>query len=647
MGNINNKTFSLQPITLAATINVGPGAIVDVDGVIYCIKRFETPESVLARNIETGLDHTIGLSQISHSSGTQATGPKVDLSAIPDEDWDMAIQRYQALLPLQDNPSRTALDVAKVAEEQLVSVATVYRWLDRLIKHGTVTCLLRKRRNDAGTKRLNSVVESIIKNVIATEFLTNQKRSPTIALQEIRRRCREAKVEAPCKSTLLSRINEILPEERERKRNGRNAALDYRAERGSMPGIDRLHSIWQIDHTRVDIMLVDERDRIPIGRPWITVAIDVFSRTVVGWYVSFDPPGALGTGICIANAILPKEALLAKLGVDLPWPCQGKPGIIQTDNAKEFRGVMLKNACNEHGFEMKFRKVKKPNYGAHIERLLGTLLQQIHSLDGTTFSNPQVRGEYDSEVKAAMTLDEFERWLANLILGPYHHNKHSSLGCAPIKRYRDGIFGDGETPGIGALPVAADPEKLRIDFLPLEERTIQPYGVVLDYIEYHDPVLDKWIGALDPRTKKLKRKFIFRRDPRNISYLIFWDPDVRQYYRIPYRDTSHPAISLWELRAVQRHLVELGKQDIDEDMIFKGLNEMRNIEENARELTRAQRLTQERRRRHGRVPPVSTPAINARVAEAEPSAIAESVSATPEPFTDFTGIVPFDEIEEM
>ncbi|MDO8206952.1 MAG: DDE-type integrase/transposase/recombinase, partial [Gallionella sp.] len=467
MGNGKNEVISAALNPIPTTLNVGPGSIIHVGDTVFCVKRFETSESVIARSIDTGLDQSIKFSEISESCAKHAQGRKIDLSAISDEDWDVAIERYKVLQPLLENTQRTAQDVLKVATEQLVSVATMYRWLDRLALSGTVTCLLRKKRNDAGNKNLDPLIEAIVKNVIANEYLTKLKRSPTLALKEIKRRCRLSNYTAPCKSTLLRRIDEILPEERERRRNGRNAALDYRAERGSMPGIDRLHAIWQIDHTLVDVILVDERDRIPIGRPWITLAMDVFSRTVVGWYVSFDPPGALGTGICISNAILPKDTFLARLGVNYPWPCQGKPRIIQADNAKEFRGNMLKNACNEHGFEMKFRKVKKPNYGAHIERILGTLLAQIHGLDGTTFSNPQEKGEYDSEGNAAMTLDDFELWLANLILGPYHHGNHLALGCSPIKRYRDGIFGDENTPGIGMLPIAADPEKLKIDFLPL------------------------------------------------------------------------------------------------------------------------------------------------------------------------------------
>ncbi len=623
------------------TFNVGPGVIVKVGDTVFCVKRWETSDSVLARDVATSTDRIIKLAEITDSLALDQTAHHVDLSAIDEEDWNEAVERYRALSQLVGAPKRSRADVAAAADFLLVSQATAYRWLDRLERYGTVSCLLRKQRKDKGEKKLDEAVETILRDVLVSEYLTQLKRSPVKALREIQRRCRTAKLALPSKSTLLRRIEEILPEERERKRNGRNAALDYRPNRGSLPNVDHVHSIWQIDHTKVDIILVDEKDRIPIGRPWITVAIDVYSRMVVGWYVSFDPPGTLATGICISTAILPKDALLARMGVSFPWPCQGKPRVIQADNAKEFRGNTLKNACDEHGTDLKFRKVKKPNYGAHIERLLGTLLEEIHGLEGTTFSNPQERGEYDSAGKAAMTLDEFEAWLANMILGVYHQRKHSELGCAPIKRYNDGIFGDETTPGIGVLPVAADPDKLRIDFLPMEVRTIQPYGVVLDYIQYYAPVLDKWIGAPDPSTKKLARKFVFRRDPRNISFLIFWDPDARQYYQIPYRDIRRPPISLWELREINAYLAERGKNDIDEDMIFAALDEMRRIEDTSKELTRQQRLDRERRKRHKKLVP-SPPVVSTKF---DVESGEESMELPGKTLFDPSTIRPFDEIE--
>ena len=62
--------------------------------------------------------------------------------------------------------------------------------------------------------------------------------------------------------------------------------------------------------------------------------------------------------------------------------------------------------------------------------------------------------------------------------------------------------------------------------MPYEERTVQRHGIVIDEIPYYDDVLRPWINATDPRdaTGKRKRKFIIRRDPRDLSRIYFYDP---------------------------------------------------------------------------------------------------------------------------
>lgn len=75
-------------------------------------------------------------------------------------------------------------------------------------------------------------------------------------------------------------------------------------------------------------------------------------------------------------------------------------------------------------------------------------------------------------------------------------------------------------------------------------------------------------------------KFIFRRDPRDISKLFFWDPELKRYFKIPYSNTANPPISLWELRAIKRKL-KLNDDQIDEELIFNALKKLKNIEEKA------------------------------------------------------------------
>jgi hypothetical protein len=49
----------------------------------------------------------------------------------------------------------------------------------------------------------------------------------------------------------------------------------------------------QIDHTKVDVIVVDEQQRLPIGRSWITLAIDGYSRTAKD---ATRQPGPFGNG---------------------------------------------------------------------------------------------------------------------------------------------------------------------------------------------------------------------------------------------------------------------------------------------------------------------------------------------------------------
>ncbi|MDZ5792851.1 integrase, partial [Stenotrophomonas maltophilia] len=74
--------------------------------------------------------------------------------------------------------------------------------------------------------------------------------------------------------------------------------------------------VVQIDHAVVDLMVVSPLTRQVIGRPWITLAIDVFTRCVVGYYMSFDPPDQTSVALTLEHSCLPKERWLESIGLD-------------------------------------------------------------------------------------------------------------------------------------------------------------------------------------------------------------------------------------------------------------------------------------------------------------------------------------------
>ena len=330
-----------------------------------------------------------------------------------------------------------------------------------------------------------------------------------------------------------------------------------------------------IDHTPMDIIVVDEVNRLPISRPYLTLAIDVFSRIVAGLYLSLDPPNSASVALCLANAICAKREYLARLNVPGSWPVWGKPAMVHVDNAKEFRGMALERGAAQHGIDLQWRPPETPNYGGHIERLVGTTMRFVHKLPGTTFSNPAQRKGYDSEAEAALTLKELEIEVVDFFVNKYHLKVHKGIGVPPLKKWERGIIGTDEQPGLGLMPLPDDPDRLLIDFMPMSMRTIQRYGIQWDNITYYDPVLDTYINSCDPQDESRKRKFIVRRDPRDISCIYFFNPEDGSYTTLPYRNIGFPPMSLYELNAIRAELTAEGIRDIDEELIFERLERSR------------------------------------------------------------------------
>lgn len=519
-----------------------------------------------------------------------------------EKDWDTALERYELIKPLLDIPNRQLSDVKRIAEAAGKGQATLYRWLQRFEETGLVSSLLRSPRSDKGKQRLDPEVEEIISLQIRTHYLKREPVSISKLARLVREACSSADVEAPNKNTVYARVREIEQREVTRAHYGPKRAKErFEPLRGGFPGADYPNAVVQIDHTKVDIIIVDEEHRLPIGRPYLTMAIEVATKMIGGFRLTLDPPGAMSAGLCVAHAVGRKEHWLAKRDIAAEWPIYGKMRKIHVDNAKEFRGNMLSRACQQHGIILEHRPRGQPNYGPHIERSFRTFMAETHSLPGTTFSNVREKLDYDSEGNACMTLAELELWLTVYIVYFYHHHPHKGITDAPpIKKYYQYVHGNAEKPGTGLPAPIQDEETFRLDFTPYVERTVQRNGVVIDNINYYSPILRQWIDAKDPNNARVARKFIFARDPRDISVVYFLDPDTQAYVPIPYFNSARPAISLWELNAVLKRLRESPEIQVDEEKIFEGIVRMREIETAAVEKTRLakqHRASEKRKRR--------------------------------------------------
>jgi len=570
---------------------IQPNSIVFEGNIEFVVLKILSLEYVLCENVKTGEVSRIKISELSNAPRKdKEQNDSVQILSLPDTDWAIAKERFEIIKPLINDSSRTLQSVKDRASQYDIHYNSIYKWLKLYENSGLLTSLAPKKRNDKGTTKLSAAVETIISACIETEYLTKQKKSIRAVQTEIEKQCRNAELKAPHKNTTRNRILALTQSKTLLKREGIKSARDkYSPSGGEFPGADYPWAVLQIDHTQVDIILVDDEYRMPLDRPWLTLAMDVASRVVLGFYISFETPGAIATGMCLAHAILPKEDWLIANNIEGKWPCWGLPKTVHADNAKEFRGLMLQKACDEYGINIEWRPVARPHFGGHVERLLGTFAKEIHTLPGTTFSNIQQRGSYDSTKHASLTLKEFERWLCTYIIDVYHNRFHTGINCSPIKKYEEGIFGTSTTKGIGLPQKITEELTLKINFLPYEMRSVQTYGILWDGIFYYDDVLRYWINHTESSTSKKKSKFLVRRDPRDISHIWFFDPYVKTYYSIPYRNILHPPISLWEMKRIKKKLKTDGLRDIDEDAIFTAYEKMGVIVDEALQKTKSAR----------------------------------------------------------
>lgn len=571
-----------------------PGSLVSWEGKNYRILQVSSLSEVTLIDPNSG---QLVVAQVDELKPVfDPTDTHQDLSLLDGDKWQKAIERYEKIEPMLSS-KMTKQQVVEHAKNVNVHPVTLYRWLKQYQKSGLLTDLMTSERVDKGTKKLSSEVEAIIQQVIQADYLNAQKKRASVVCREVSRICHERGLDSPNSVTIYNRIKTVKGKEADKKREGKKAAQQFDSLHGGTIEAKWPLSVVEMDHTLLDIILCDEQHRLPIGRPYITLAFDVYSRMVLGFYISFDPAGSLSSGLCLSHAMLDKSMWLAKTEVIGDWPCWGLIDKLHMDNANEFRGNMIKKACQQYGITVEWRPVARPHFGAHIERYLGTMAKEIHNLPGTTFSNVRQRGEYNSEGKAVMTLPELEAWITEYIVNYYHHQFHSGIDSTPFARYQKGILGDATTPGKGLPRRVSNPERFRLDFMPFFEATVQRYGVRQENIFYFHDVLRRWINAKDPVQPKLKRQFLFRYDPRDISVIWFYDPDTGSYHKIPYRNTSYPAMSVWELRRIRAELKK-NNEPVNEAHIFSALKRLKQIEEQASFDTKMARKAQQRRMRH-------------------------------------------------
>jgi hypothetical protein len=196
----------------------------------------------------------------------------------------------------------------------------------------------------------------------------------------------------------------------------------------------RFLQIVQLDSTPFPMVFVfDAVRRIPVGVPTITIALDIYTRVILGWDITYDPPSYASYMRTMLHTALPKrvpesfqwepsiKAALAEL-------CGKIVGWMLLDNALEQIGRAAQDAGGDIGFGVRWAGVKQPTHKPHVESCLETLQGILRDLlPGATWDIPLMREfDYDPKKHALVTLEQFREIFAEAV-ARYHTVEHSGL----------------------------------------------------------------------------------------------------------------------------------------------------------------------------------------------------------------------------
>jgi hypothetical protein len=303
------------------------------------------------------------------------------------------------------------------------------------------------------------------------------------------------------------------------------------------------------DHYKLDVLHVDDEFRELLGRLWLTLLIDAYSRAPLGLYLAYEDPNIESIQGALRHAIWPKCGL-AEFGIDLPWLCYGIPQRLFLDNAWAHHSHSLEDLVRALAgggrytqMELVFRPPYKARYGGLVERLFGNLSGQVRELLPGAVLQPNERHWHNASQGACLLYSDVVR-LAHQMVVDYLHTPHEELdGLTPHEKWLAGL--QLMTP----VPPSFTPQLERCFWrLYPDPRVATQGGLSLFGLHYWDVGLR---GLRSHDRQGRRRRFHLRYDPVDIGRVAVFEGGVwlgdgyARELRLP--DGSYERVSLWEL----------------------------------------------------------------------------------------------------
>lgn len=576
------------------------GLVIAYEGLVYemrsragALLQFEHPQTgTLMQMSESDFwkEHCAGALRVveAFSSPAQLILPK---------DQDLKTETFPATLRLEDFPERWQQDlqrklgyvraVAKqgvkrgqlnllrvVAKQHATHIgdrrppgtSTLWKWMKNYQEsNADPASLLCRHPRRQRSRRLKESEEAFMSEIIETVYLTKLRCSIQYAYDRYKSHPDRPKADAnevASYRTFALRIRAHSHFEMDVARRGRQEARQrYRMAKRALPADGPLDFV-EIDHTLLNLYVIDDITYCPLGRPTLTVIRDRYSRVILGFYLSFDGPGLSNVQGALRHSLRAHTAV-HNMWPDLenPWPAFGLGATYVCDRGVEFLSPRFQLAITGLGAEYLYCGRHTPWHKASIERFFETLeTSLLETTRGKTFRSLKERGDYDPRRDAVVRFSTLVYLLHKWAVDAHNATPNRSIGSTPLERWIEGIQ-------YSPPPYAVSDDRLGLQFGKLHIGRLRHDGIQHQYLHYADTALEEL-----RRDIGLNMSVSFVVDSNDLSRIFVQNPRDLSYLAVPCTRPDYAnGLTLYQHRYLLRAREEKTQPSVDLLMRTKGI----------------------------------------------------------------------------
>ena len=444
---------------------------------------------------------------------------------------------------------------------------TVYRWWKTWLDSGQdLMSLAPKDQRSSPRRTFSKEVMSELHSLVERLWFTRERLPVKAVYDAFCHRMNELNgqrltpLKFPSRAQFYRIIGQIDKYDAMAAREGKRVADKHFRATGAGAVTHHILERVEVDHTPLDVIVINERTGLADGRPTLTLLLCRHSRMVLGFSIGFEPPSELSVMRALCHAILSK-AYVKEHYPDIchEWQPYGIPHTLICDNGLEFHSHQLKRVCAELNIELQFCPKQQPHYKGAVERFLGTLNRAVcHRIPGTTFSNIAHRGDYNSADMARITLADLKSLIHEWIIDIYHQEVHRTTHRTPTAMWTDGL---------GMVEPMLPESLMQLNLILTKETTrrLSHQGVQVHHLFYNSAEL----GLLRIRSTE-RYDVSVRYDPEDMGAVWVYDELQGDYIHVPCTNPDYAeGLTLRQHDQILKDTKQRGLDEQDEEELLE------------------------------------------------------------------------------